>query len=181
MERPYAKNIAVIQSNVASRLKSNDLTIQTLAKHLQNEEITSYKSAKKGGNKVSPDINAMTASLNTRVKLTQEIQRIQQQSVQLPDALAHEHLEFIVSRLDRALNSQLIAYDLMMEGMKKVSCGDCVKCVRCGCGDGRGGMVILPAAAAANTPCTPVPHLHGPTTQLDLQLVVGEGDVPPGP
>jgi hypothetical protein len=141
VERPYAKSIAIIQSNVASRLRSNDITIATLSKHLQNEELASYKSARRAGKSAggaaaaaaaalssavagmsgaATDISGLTASLATRMKLTQEIQRIQRQNVELPDAMAHEHIDFIIGRMERALRGQLVAYELIDEGIKKV-------------------------------------------------------------
>jgi hypothetical protein len=70
--------------------------------------------------KKTRDLAILQKSLNIRMGLADEIKKLSLQNDNLPDQLSQEHVPFILSVLQKAVESKLECYETIQEGFNKV-------------------------------------------------------------
>ncbi|ORY38570.1 hypothetical protein BCR33DRAFT_720610 [Rhizoclosmatium globosum] len=113
---PLAKHLGDISATVKAKQNANNGRINDLVQKLKAEEEHSYRLGKKN----MRDVASLHESLNLRVTLTEEINRLNATNAQMPDVFASNSVELLLSCTSAAAFAQLEAIETIKDGVKTI-------------------------------------------------------------
>ncbi|KAJ3385586.1 hypothetical protein HDU92_002973 [Lobulomyces angularis] len=115
-EKPLLNHLADIQKQAESIEIENKVKVDDLTLKLHKEEENSYKL----GRKNKRGVESLQNSLQVRMDLAKEIKRLSMESQTVQDSLCASSLEFVLKRCSIGVTKELEAYEVIMEGLKKL-------------------------------------------------------------
>jgi hypothetical protein len=116
VEEPLIASLHEIPIMAKQKQEQNKLKIQKCIQQLHSEEDSSYKLKKKK----TRDLQVLQQSLNVRMALADEIKRLSMENDSILNNLSQEHVIFILSLLQKTVESKLECYETIQEGFNKI-------------------------------------------------------------